>query len=152
MAHDRNLLIGSDGNLPWHLPDDLRHFKKTTLGYPVLMGRGVFEELGLKPLPGRKNVVLTTQIYDGILTFSSLDKALEYLQPEPIVFVIGGAKVYNALIDECSRMYITEVDGEYSGDVYFPEYRHKIGTIWIEVSRSEHDGFRFIVYDRKSDA
>jgi dihydrofolate reductase len=147
-AHDRNLLIGSEGKLPWRLPEDLRYFKSTTMGYPVLMGRGVFEELGCKPLAGRKNVILSSQTYDGVPTFTSPEQALEYLQSESVVFVIGGAKVYSALIDQCSRMYITEVDGDYSGDVFFPEYRHNIGTCWKETDRSEHDGFRFIVYDR----
>jgi dihydrofolate reductase len=150
VAHDRNLLIGSDGKLPWYLPDDLRHFKKTTMGYPVLMGRGVFEEIGCKPLPGRKNVVLTSRTYAGIQTFSSVSDALKYLNDEPLVFVIGGAQVYRALIDACSRMYITEVDGVYHGDVYFPEYRHRIGIDWKETYRKEYQGFHFVTYERIS--
>ena len=92
-AHDPNLVIGNNGTLPWHFSEDLKHFKQTTSGFPILMGRGVFEELGSKPLPNRQNIVLsTTQNYDNVACYSSLEQALEAIkleQPSKL-FIIGG--------------------------------------------------------------
>jgi dihydrofolate reductase len=91
VAHDPNLVIGKDGELPWHFSEDLKFFKKTTMGAPILMGRGVFEELNEKPLPGRENVVLSrSKSYDHVPTFKSIDEALEYLSDREQVFIIGG--------------------------------------------------------------
>ena len=149
-AHDENLIIGNEGQLPWNIPEDLKHFKKTTMGFPILMGRGVFDEIGRKPLPGRKNVVLTSQTFDNVPCFAKIDDALKYLQNEERVFVIGGGQIYAAMIHLCSYMYITEVDGKHDGDVFFPEYRNQIGTVWQEVNRNQFSGFRFIEYKRKS--
>lgn len=149
-AHDDNLVIGNQGQLPWNIPEDLKHFKKTTMGSPILMGRGVFDEIGRKPLPGRKNVVLTSQSFDNVPCFSKIDEALNYLQNEKRVFVIGGGQIYSALINHCDYMYITEIDGIHEGDVFFPEYRYLIGTEWQEVTRNEMPGYRFIEYKRIS--
>ena len=80
-AHDPNLVIGNNGALPWHFSEDLKHFKKTTSGFPILMGRGVFEELGSKPLPNRQNIVLsTTRNYDNVACYTSLEQAIEAKQ------------------------------------------------------------------------
>jgi dihydrofolate reductase len=148
VAHDENLVIGSNGKLPWHLPEDLKHFKKVTMGYPILMGRGVFEEIGMKPLPGRRNVVLSSREWDNIESYKSIKEALNALQKEDNVFLIGGGQIYEQLISECDYMYITEVEGSHTGDVYFPEYRNDIGIKWLEVSRESHDGFTFVEYRR----
>jgi dihydrofolate reductase len=147
-AHDDNLVIGNDGKLPWYIPQDLKHFKSVTMGKPILMGRGVFEEIGLKPLPGRRNIVLSRQKWDGIESFTSIDAALMALMDEEIVFVIGGGEIYSQLIDLCNYMYITHVKGIHDGDVYFPEYRHMIGDQWIETSKEIHEGFDFLEYKR----
>ncbi|MCH8494184.1 MAG: dihydrofolate reductase [Balneolales bacterium] len=148
-AHDENLVIGNEGRLPWNIPEDLKHFKKTTMGFPILMGRGVFDEIGRKPLPGRKNIVLTSQNFDNVPCFSTIEDALKSLQNEKRVFVIGGGQIYTAMIHLCDYMYITEVDGSHDGDVFFPEYRNRIGTDWLEVDRIQMTGFRFIEYKRK---
>lgn len=148
VAHDHNLVIGNKGKLPWHLPEDLKHFKRVTMGYPILMGRGVFEEIGTKPLPGRRNVVLTSGHYDQVETYSSVTDALEHLSAEEKVFVIGGGQIYRALIDQCSYMYVTLVHGNHEGDVYFPEYRGDIGRVWGLVTRYTTDAFDLLEYKR----
>lgn len=147
-AHDDNLLIGSQGKLPWRLPEDLKHFKALTMGHPILMGRGVFEEIGEKPLPGRRNVVLSRKTWDSVESYSQIDMALGALSDEPVVFLIGGGQIYKEMINLCDKMYITEVHGSFSGDVYFPEYRHEIGKKWLEVSRENYSSFSFVEYIR----
>jgi len=149
VAHDPNLLIGSEGGLPWHFSEDLKHFKKTTMGHPLIMGRGVFEELDEKPLPGRKNIVLsTTKNYSRVPTFSSIEDALEYVNDEEMVFVIGGGKVYQQTLGRADYLYVTEIHKTFEGDTYFPEYRDKIGKRWIEVERDDRDEISFITYKR----
>lgn len=149
VAHDPNLVIGKDGELPWHFSADLKFFKKTTMGSPMLMGRGVFEELNEKPLPGRENVVLSrSQSYDHVPTFSSLDEALNYLSDQEQVFIIGGGEIYKQTIDQVDELIITQVKKEYEGDTYFPEYRDMIGEIWEEVWKEEHEEFSFVKYKR----
>ena len=89
-AHDPNLVIGNNGKLPWRYPEDLKHFKKHTLGNVIIMGRGVFEELGEKPLPGRRNIVLSrTRNYENVESYTSLEEALTNIESEE-VFIIGG--------------------------------------------------------------
>ena len=150
VAHDPNLVIGKDGELPWHFSEDLKFFKKTTMGSPILMGRGVFEELNEKPLPGRKNVVLSrSRSYDHVTTFSSIDEALDYLSDQEQVFIIGGGEIYKQTIDRVDELIITQVKREYEGDTHFPEYRDKIGKVWEEVWREDHEKFTFVKYRQK---
>ncbi|WP_018126295.1 dihydrofolate reductase [Balneola vulgaris] len=148
VAHDPNLVIGKEGGLPWRYPEDLKHFKKTTLGGTMIMGRGVFEELNEIPLPGRKNIVLsTTKTYDNIDTFTSLEAALESLNEEE-VFIIGGGVLYRQAIKMADKMVVTQIKKEYDGDTYFPEYRNEVGKVWLEVSRDETDDLIFLEYKR----
>ncbi len=148
-AHDPNLVIGKDGQLPWRYSEDLKHFKATTLGKTILMGRGVFEELGEKPLPGRKNIVLSsTRSYENVDTFSNLDAALDSIEEEE-VFIIGGGVLYNQTLPIANKLIITEIKKEYPGDTYFPEYRDRIGTEWEEISRKDTEELSFIEYKRK---
>ena len=151
VAHDPNLVIGKDGELPWHFSEDLKFFKKTTMGSPILMGRGVFEELNEKPLPGRENVVLSrSKSYDHVPTFQSIDEALDYLSDEEQVFVIGGGEIYKQTIDRVDELIITHIKKEYGGDIHFPEYRDQIGENWKEVWREDHEEFSFVKYERAS--
>ena len=147
-AHDENLVIGHRGRLPWHISDDLKHFKKITMGCPILMGRGVFEEIGGKPLPGRRNVVLSSQKWDHIESYRDIDSAICALENEDIVFVIGGGQIYRQLIDDCEKMYITEVRGEHEGDVFLPNYIPDIHKKWVEISRDTHSEYAFVEYIR----
>jgi dihydrofolate reductase len=148
VAHDQALVIGNQGALPWKLPEDMRHFRETTMGHPILMGRGVWEELGEKPLPGRRNVVVSRRTWPNVASFPSVDQALDHLKDEPVVFVIGGAGLYSSMMDRIDEMIITEVDGVHEGDVHFPEYRHGIGSVWREVSRNQGTGLSFVRYQR----
>jgi dihydrofolate reductase len=149
VAHDPNLVIGKDGELPWHFSEDLKFFKKTTMGSPILMGRGVFEELNEKPLPRRDNVVLSrSKSYDHVRTFSSIDEALDYLSDQEQVFIIGGGEIYKQTIDHVDELITTQVKKEYEGDIYFPEYRDQIGKSWEEVWREDHKELSFVKYQR----
>ena len=153
-AHDPNLVIGKDGRLPWHLPEDLKFFKRTTMGMPLLMGRVVFEEIGEKPLPGRDCIVLSrSKTYSGIQDvhcFDTSEKALDYLKQSGTekVFIIGGAFVYREWIHKADEMIITEVHQPYEGDTFFPEYRNQVGVVWRELKREDHESFSFVFYER----
>ncbi len=147
-AHDPNLVIGKDGGLPWRYPEDLKHFKETTQGKVVVMGRGVFEELNEMPLPKRENIVLSrTKTYDNVKTFTSLEEALESLSEDDI-YIIGGGVLYRETLPIADKLIITEIKNEYDGDTFFPEYRNMIGTMWKEVSRKETDNLTFLEYNR----
>lgn len=148
VAHARNLVIGKDGKLPWHIPEDLKHFKSRTMGHPLLMGRGVFEEFGGKPLPGRENVVLSRRKFEGVKTFDSIPGALEYLKGHPKVYIAGGGQIYRQLLPVADSMEITEIHRDYEGDVTFPEYRSQISKTWKEISREDHEEYSFVDYIR----
>lgn len=148
-AHDPNLVIGKDGSLPWHYKKDLKFFKKTTMGHPLLMGRIVFEELNEKPLPGRDAIVLSkSNSYDHVPTFTNISDALKYLKNKEKVFVIGGGEIYRQMMGMADELIITEIHEPYEGDTYFPEYRDKIGDVWKEVSRENYDNLSFVKYER----
>lgn len=149
VAHDPNLVIGKDGDLPWHYSEDLKYFKRTTMGHPLIMGRVVFEELGENPLPGRENIVLSrSRTYDHVPTFPSFDDAIEHVQDQDLAFLIGGGEIYRQFLGRCDKLFVTEIHQQYEGDTYFPEYRDEIGTTWKEVSRKDGDELSFVVYDR----
>ena len=155
---DHNRLIGVDGGLPWRLPEDMKHFRRVTMGKPVLMGRVTYESIPprFRPLPGRTNIILTRQeayaAPDCILV-NSLDEALAAAAGQPELMVIGGAKLYEQLLPQAGRLYLTLVDGEFSGDAYFPELDW---SQWREVSRQaferdeRHDAaFTILLLERK---
>lgn len=132
-----NGVIGRGGALPWHLPDDLRHFKAVTLGKPVLMGRRTFESIG-RPLPGRRNLVLSTGpsiAVPGIETVRNLQEALQRCADCEEVCVIGGAVLYAAALPLAQVLYLTRVHADVEGDVHFPAVRWEE---WRESARSEH--------------
>lgn len=147
-AHAENMVIGKDGKLPWHYSEDLKHFKKRTFGCPVIMGRGVFEELKEKPLPGRENIILTSRKYDHVSTFQSIPAALEYVKNHEKVYIIGGGQIYKQTLDLVDQLEITLIKSQVDGDVFFPEYRDQIGTTWKEIWREEHPEFDFVDYKR----
>lgn len=133
-----NRVIGRDGGLPWHLPDDLKHFQRLTTGSPVVMGRKTFDEVG-KPLPNRTNIVVTRQrdwAADGVLVSHSLDDALALAGADAAeVFIIGGAEIYALALPLAQRMVLTHVQAEVEGDTWFPQWD---ADAWREVSRAEH--------------
>ncbi|CAK0751384.1 Dihydrofolate reductase type 3 [Gammaproteobacteria bacterium] len=134
-AVSTNGVIGQSGRLPWNLPADLRHFRKTTWGYPILMGRKTFESIG-RPLEGRQNLVLSrNRTYPGVQTVSSLEEALNLTSAMPRFFVIGGESLYTQALPHATHLYLTRIEGNFSGDTFFPALNP---TNWREISREEH--------------
>lgn len=149
VAHDPELVIGKDGDLPWHYSEDLEYFKRTTMGHPLIMGRVVFEELNEKPLPGRENIVLSrTENYDHVPTFSSFEEALAHVEDEELVFLIGGGQIYQQFLHRVDKLFVTEIHERFEGDTYFPEYRDDIGSVWKEIKREDKPNLSFVVYER----
>ncbi len=146
-AVSRNRVIGKDGTLPWHISEDLKRFKRITTGHTVLMGRRTFESLG-KPLPGRRNVVVTSRDLPGVETYRSIPEALNALAREPKVFVIGGGELFTALLDRVDELYLTIVDRDVEGDTFFPPYDELLAGHFTETHRETHDGFSFLDYSR----
>jgi len=119
----RNRVIGKDGTLPWHLPEDLKFFKKTTMGHPILMGRKTFESIG-KPLPGRQNIVLSSTLppREGVEVIRNVGELAQVCQPSQTVFLIGGAQLFETLLPQCDGLYLTWIEHPYEGDTWFPEF------------------------------
>ncbi len=123
VAISQNGVIGRDGRLPWHLPSDLKHFKKTTMSYPIIMGRKTFDSIG-KPLPGRDNIVLSRNSslsLPGCAVVHSIEKALDLCKEYSKVFIIGGADIFNDCLPITDTIIVTALEREVDGDVYFPE-------------------------------
>jgi len=154
-AMAENRIIGKANSLPWHLPADLKHFKRLTTGKPVVMGRKTFESMS-GPLRNRRNIVVTRNqefTGEGAEVAHSLEEALERAAGEPEVMIAGGAEIYAQAIPVADRMYLTVIHQEFSGDTTFPAYDEQE---WIEREREDHrsDGhpysFSFIRYERLS--
>jgi dihydrofolate reductase len=147
-----NGIIGRDGQLPWHLPEDLKHFKRLTLGRAVIMGRRTWESLGRRPLPDRENIIVTRQAgYEapGASVASSLEAALALCAGDPVAFVIGGEQLFAQSLPIAAGLVLTEIQRDYEGDTRFPEYDR---SRWRETQRERHtavDGtkFDFVLYE-----
>ncbi|NBX56401.1 MAG: dihydrofolate reductase [Betaproteobacteria bacterium] len=138
-ARSRNNVIGMKGEIPWHLPEDLAHFKKTTMGQAVVMGRVTWESIPAKfrPLPGRRNVIVSRQANyqaPGTTVVSSLQAALEIFPQDEVVWLIGGAQLYAQGLPLASQVVVTEIDADFEGDAYAPA----LDNDWQEVRRSTH--------------
>ncbi|QBF45565.1 dihydrofolate reductase [Janibacter limosus] len=156
MGHDQRLVlvaalganraIGVDGGMPWHLPEDLKHFKALTMGGVMLMGRRTWDSIG-RALPGRTTVVITSD-HDwsapGAIAVHSLAEALVVGGPGE-VFVVGGGEIYRQTIDLASRLELTEIDASPDAEVFFPQIDPQV---WREVRRDPRDGFDFVTYER----
>lgn len=146
-ALTRNRTIGKDRAVPWDIPEDMQRFKKLTTGHVVLMGRGTYETLS-SPLTNRRNVVITSRPIDGVETYPTIGKALEVLENEGDVFVIGGGSVFAQLLLSAAELRLTLVEQNVKGDTYFPPYEHLIGSLFRLASEERHDGFSFLDYVR----
>ena len=140
VAAATNNAIGKDGKMPWHLPNDLKHFKNITWGMPVVMGRKTFESLG-KPLPGRKNIVITRQTNwqaSGVVAVRNFEDAVFLVREADVkeVMVIGGGEIYKALFDKADRIYLTRVHAEPEADTFFPAIHPEQ---WHLVSQQNHE-------------
>ncbi|MDF1764623.1 MAG: type 3 dihydrofolate reductase [Oleibacter sp.] len=161
VALAENRVIGRDNQLPWHLPNDLKYFKQTTLGKPVIMGRKTYESIG-KPLPGRTNIIITRQTdfhAEGIKVVNTVEQAQALASSVCLIdgqkeaMIIGGAEIYGLTLPHCDRLYLTEVHSEVEGDAFFPEFDK---DRWQEVSRQDFSAddtnpydYSFVVYERK---
>lgn len=140
VAVAKNLAIGKDNKLLWHLPEDLKYFKRITMGKPIIMGRKTFESIG-RPLPGRLNIVVTRQPewqQDGVKVVHSIDEAITLAEAQATIdgidelMVIGGAELYKTALPKASRIYLTKVDADIEGDTFFPTLDI---SEWTEMSR-----------------
>ena len=153
-ARAANGVIGLDGAMPWHLPEDMVHFKRMTMGWPVIMGRKTWDSLPprFRPLPGRSNVVVTRQaqwVAQGALVANSVLDALKLCEGSSEVWVIGGAQIYAQTEPLAQRIEVTEIAQDFEGDAFAP----KLGTHWTEAAREAHVSsnglkFSFITYKK----
>ena len=162
VAASENNVIGRDGKIPWHLPDDLKYFRKKTEGHPVIMGRknyeSIVEALG-GPLPNRKNIIVTHDrsfTAEGCMVASSLNDAIMFAHQDndfEEIFIIGGGEIYKQSMEISNYLYLTRVHADIEGDVFFPEVDP---DAWEETERREHPAddkheyaFTFLTYKRK---
>ena len=148
----KNGVIGANGGMPWHLPEDLKHFRKLTLGHPVIMGRRTWESLG-KPLPGRENIVVSRKPgfeAPGASVAATPEAAVALCTGEPVAFVIGGAEIYAAALPLADGLVLTELERDFAGDTRFPAWER---NSWREAQRETHTSlegmrFDFVRYER----
>jgi dihydrofolate reductase len=151
-ARARNGVIGQNNQMPWHLPEDLAHFKRVTFGQPVIMGRKTWDSLParFRPLPGRLNIVVTRQLdwqAEGALRANSIEDAVRLCGDAPDGWIMGGAEIYRQAEPLACTAVVTEIDADFEGDAFAPE----LGTQWQEVQREQHTsasslGFAFVTY------
>ncbi|HLW50816.1 MAG TPA: dihydrofolate reductase [Sphingobacteriaceae bacterium] len=154
VATSENHGIGKNNQLLWHLPNDLKFFKKITSGHTIIMGRKTFESIG-RPLPNRRNIVITRQkglIADGVETAASISEALKLTSGEPEVFIIGGAEIYRQTLDHADRIYLTKVSVQLDADAFFPLIDPKQ---WQIIAQEDHAAdekhaysYSFVILDR----
>ncbi|MFQ5670327.1 MAG: dihydrofolate reductase [Acidobacteriota bacterium] len=154
-AVSRNGIIGRGGSLPWRLPADLARFKRLTLGHHLIMGRKTFESIG-RPLPGRTILVVsrrTGYAPAGVQVVSSPAEAMEQAVGDPEPFVAGGAQIFEQMLPECGRLYLTRIHQTFQGDVSFPSYDP---SAWTEILREDHPAetrnphpHTFLIYQRR---
>ena len=147
VAKSENNIIGNKGRIPWYIPNDLKRFKEITTNNVVIMGRKTFESLPeeYRPLPNRINIILSKDKSfktNCCMVFNDLKKAIRKAGSDKEIFIIGGGEIYKESLKYADKVYMTEVDGEFEGDTYFP----KLNRYWKEVNREEKEGYRFIDY------
>ena len=156
VAIDAQRGIGIDNKLPWHLPEDLAHFKRVTLGQPIIMGRKTFDSIG-RPLPGRRNIVVTRNAdwrHEGVDAVTSLEAAIALAGDAP-ASIIGGAQIFAVAISVADRMIVTEIDHSFSCDTFFPPIDR---GVWVETARETHRSeangydYAFVTYERQGSA
>ena len=148
VAMDKNRVIGKNNQLPWHISDELKNFKKFTTGNTILMGRKTFESIG-RPLPNRNNVVISTSLQptEGIDVCKNIEEGITKAKSyEKDIFIIGGAQIYKQMLPLVEKMYISYIKKEYDGDVFFPEFDE---NEWQIESRQDFPEFELVIYVRK---
>ncbi len=154
VARSKNGVIGKDGDLPWHLSEDLKRFKSLTTDHAIIMGRKTWDSIG-RPLPNRQNIVITrdsTKKFEGATSVPTLDAALEIVEPHRSPFIVGGSEIYRLALDVTQKIEMTLIDAEVDGDTFFTDLNP---NDWEEIKRSPQlDGktqlsYAFITYQRK---
>ncbi|MFJ7725647.1 dihydrofolate reductase [Neobacillus sp. NPDC097160] len=157
VAMDENRAIGKNNQLPWHLPEDLKFFKRVTMGHPIAMGRKTHESIG-RVLPGRENIIITRQHdykSDECTIFNSVEEFVRYCQrKDDEIFVIGGAEIFKATFPYADRLYITYIYKSFDGDTFFPEFNLDKWELnssekGIKDEKNPYD-YEFRIYDRKA--
>lgn len=151
-AMARNRVIGVENRLPWHLPEDLRHFKALTMGHHIVMGRKTYESIG-RSLPGRITVIVSRDPayrVEGCLTAHSPEEAIRVSGDDEEVFFVGGAELYAQALPLADRLYLTEIQADFAGDARFPDFDR---TDWVERQRERRESmdrlaYHFVVYER----
>ena len=150
-AIGKNNELGLNNDLIWHLPNDLKYFKETTLNQTIVMGYNTFVSLG-RVLPNRKHIVLSYQkikLPDCVIQFNNIDDLLNYIKDKD-VFIIGGASLYNLFIDKADRLYLTEIDDSHEADVYFPQFDKNLFDKEIIGSNNDNGiSYQFTLYKRR---
>ena len=154
-AFSQNRVIGKDNGIPWRIPSDFKNFRKITSGHTVLMGRKTFDSIG-KPLPNRRNIVITSQKdweYEGVEVVHSIEEALSIFDDDMENFILGGSGIYEAFLPHTQKFYISHVLdlGRVQGDTFFPEYDFSgMRVVEDEVVKEEKDeyGYHFVVYQK----
>lgn len=155
-AMSENRVIGAGGGLPWRLPSDLKHFRRTTMGHAVIMGRRTWESIG-RPLPGRTSIVLTRRtdysVPEGVLVAASLPDAIALAGADDEAFVVGGGVVFAGAMESCDRLYLTVIHADVAGDTLFPAVEEGIWNLVSEDRREADDrnphAHTFRVYERR---
>jgi dihydrofolate reductase len=144
VAMSANRVIGREGKLPWHYPEDLKFFKRTTLGHPILMGRATFDSIG-RPLPGRQNIVLSRTMAprEGVTVIREVSELTQVCGEAETIFVIGGARVFEELLPQCDGLYLTYITKDYEGDVLLPPFEH---LFTLKEIREKTDDLEFRYY------
>lgn len=150
VAIAKNGVIGRDGTLPWHLPSDLKHFKKTTMGSPLIMGRKTYDSIG-RPLPGRDNIVLTrnrTIEIPGCIKVHTMQEALDHCRGQEKVFIIGGADIFKLALPFTDTIIVTALERDVEGDVYFSAIDPAQFSIAEKTHCNEEESYSIIRYKR----
>lgn len=151
VAMDSRRGIGYQGRLPWHLPDDLKTFKRITTGHPILMGRKTYDSIG-KPLPNRQNIVITRDpawTAEGVEVIHSIEEISRLNLMDPEVMVIGGAEIFSLLMPHMSRMWVSHVQGEYPADTFLAEFEDKFPNKHLEAKFQGFDLFLYWTSDKE---
>ena len=153
-AFDKNQAIGKNGDLPWHLSSDLKHFKNITTGNTIVMGRKTFDSIG-RALPNRKNIVLTRNLkwqFEGVVTINNVNDIFEICENDSEIFVIGGAEIYNAFLEIATKMILSYVETEVKdADAFFPKFKSENWKIMdeSEIIKEENDDFSYKIITLK---
>ncbi len=150
-AVSENRAIGKNNQLLWHIPEDMAHFKKLTIGHAIIMGRKTFESIG-KPLPNRTNVVITSDpdySAEGTIVAHTIEEAIEKVKEieKEEIFIIGGGKIYEQTIDLCDKLYLTVVEGKFEADTFFPDYS-KFSVVSEKRGADEKYKYKFLELTR----